>query len=77
MIQPLKFCIQKIVLQQYINKTCRDLAIEMYKTKINQNPDFLNDSFNFCQSFYDLRNEAYSSKKPGTVIYGTNSFLQM
>ena len=49
------------------------LAIEMYKTKINQNPDFLNDIFKFHQSSYDLRNEAYSSKKPNTVIYGTET----
>ena len=46
---------------------------EMYKTKINQNPDFLNDIFKFHQSSYDLRNEAYSSKKPNTVIYGTET----
>ena len=49
------------------------LAIEMYKTKINQNPNFLNDIFKFHQSSYDLRNEAYSSKKPNTVIYGTET----
>ena len=49
------------------------IAIEMYKTKINQNPDFLNEIFKFHQSSHDLRNEAYSSEKPNTVIYGTET----
>ena len=49
------------------------LAIEMYKTNINQNPDFLNDIFRFHQSSYNLRNETFSTKKPNTVIYGTET----
>ena len=33
----------------------------------------LSDIFKFHQSSYDLRNEAYSSKKPNTVIGGTET----
>ena len=47
------------------------LAIEMYKTKINQNPDFMNNIFKFHESSYPLRNESFFTKKSNTVIYGT------
>ena len=49
------------------------LAIEMYKTKINQNPDFMNDIFRFHESSYPLRNESFFTKGPNTVTYRTET----
>ena len=61
------------LLKVYLLKIMLRLAIEMYKTKINQNPDFKNDIFRFHESSYPLRNESFFTKGPNTVIYGTET----
>ena len=45
----------------------------MYKTKSGQNPDFMKDIFRFQESSHAFRNEPLFTKKPNTVINGTET----
>ena len=42
----------------------------MYKPKISQNPDFMNDIFEFHEPLYPLRNQSFVTKKPIIVTCG-------
>ena len=51
------------------------LAIEMFKTKINQNTNFMNDIFRFQESSHTLKNEPFSLRNQTQLYMKLKQFL--